>query len=124
MDFWINVLMRWVHVAAAVVGVGATVAMRFIVLPALARLPNGGEVLDTIRPTLKRVIHSALGVLLLTGLYNFVLVAIPTIKALKEANPNAMAGYHAVMGVKILLSLVLFVIAVLLLKPVPSFHEN
>ena len=124
MDFWINVLMRWLHVAAAVVGVGATVAMRFVVLPALSRLPNGGEVLDSIRPLLKRVVHSALGVLLLTGLYNYVMVSIPKIRALKAADPNAMAGYHPIMGAKILLALVLFVIAILLLKPVPSFHEN
>jgi hypothetical protein len=122
--FWINVLMRWLHVASAVVGVGATVAMRFIVLPVLGQLPNGGEVLDAIRPVLKRVVHSAIGLLLLTGLYNYVVVAIPLVRQFKEASPNPMAAYHGIMGAKILLSLALFTIAILLLKPVPSFHEN
>jgi putative copper export protein len=122
--FWFNVLMRWLHVGAAVVGVGGTLMMRLVVLPALERLPNGGEVLQAIRPAFKRLIHSAIGLLLLTGFYNYIAVAIPKVRAFREAVPNPMAGYHAVMGGKILLSLVLFGIALALLAPVPSFHEN
>lgn len=116
--FLFNVLTRWLHVTSAVVGVGATVMMRFVVLPALARLPNGAEILDAIRPGVKRLIHSALGLLLLTGFYNYT-VAIPKVKA---AHLGPM--YHPAMGIKIVLSFALLVIATLLLKPVPSFHEN
>jgi uncharacterized membrane protein len=118
MDFWVNVAMRWVHVASAVVAVGGTVMMRFVILPALERLPNGPEVLTAIRPAFKRIIHSAIGLLLLTGLYNYVIVAIPKVKE------QGIEGYHSVMGIKILLSLVLFGIAFALLKPVPAVHEN
>lgn len=123
-QFWINVLLRWLHVAAAVVGVGATITMRFVVLPALAALPNGGEVLDRIRKPLKGLIHGAIGTLLLTGFYNYLIVAAPKVRAAREAGETTLSSYHPVMGLKIILSLVLFTIAMLLLKPVPSFHEN
>ena len=120
----VAVFTRWLHVASAVVGIGGTVMMRFVVLPALERLPNGGDVLQAIRPAFKRVIHSAIGLLLLTGFYNYLAVAIPAVRAAREAGNEALQRYHMVMGTKILLSLALFVIAILLLKPVPSFHEN
>lgn len=120
----VNILFRWLHVTAAVAGIGGTLLMRFVILPVLAQLPNGGEVLDKIRAPFKTLIHSALGTLILTGLYNYVVVAIPNVRRLKEAGVEQMARYHMVMGTKILLALGLFVIAILLLKPVPSFHEN
>lgn len=120
----LNILARWLHVASAVVGVGGTILMRFVVLPALAQLPNGGEVLDRIRPGFKKLIHSAIGLLLLTGFYNYLVVAAPNVKKLREAGVEQMARYHMVMGTKIILALGLFTIAILLLKPVPSFHEN
>jgi hypothetical protein len=120
----INVIMRWLHVASAVAGVGGTLTMRFVILPVLAQMDNGGEVLDRIRPAFKKLIHSALGLLILTGLYNYVIVAIPAVRKLKELGVEKMARYHMVMGTKILLALALFTIAILLLKPVPSFHEK
>jgi len=128
--FWLNVLMRWLHVGAAVVGLGTTIAMRFAVLPALASLPNGAEVLDRIRPGVKRVIHSALGVLILSGFYNYIMVSIPAVRNAKKVGSPALQqalqqpSYHMLMGMKIILAIVLFVIAILLLKPVPAFHEN
>ena len=125
--FWVNVLMRWLHVASAVVGVGATLMMRFAVLPALERLPNGGEILDALRPGVKRLIHGALGLLFVTGFYNFIMVAVPRAREVRDAaGPAAerLVAYHPVMGMKILLSLVLFGIAVALLQPVPSFHAK
>ena len=65
--FILNWLMRWLHIVSAVAGIGATLMMRFAVLPALARMPNGDEVLAQIRPGFKRLIHAALGTALLTG---------------------------------------------------------
>src|SRR5947209_6311706 len=121
--------MRWLHVAAAVVGVGGTVMLRLVLLPALDRLPNGAEVLGAIRRPFKGLIHGAIGLLLLTGFYNYLVVAMPKVHALKDAAlergiPNPMAAYNGVMGVKIILSLVLFGIAFALLKPIPAMHEN
>jgi uncharacterized membrane protein len=122
--FWLNLVMRWLHVTAAVAGVGGTLMMRFVILPALSTLPNGGEILDRIRPLFKKLIHSAMGILLLTGFYNYLAVAAPKVKALKEQGIETLAAYHPVMGVKIILSLVLFTIAIMLLMPVPAMHEK
>lgn len=122
--FWLNLVLRWLHVAAAVAAVGGTLMMRFVILPALATLPNGGEVIDRIRPLFKKLIHSAMGILLLTGFYNYVVVAIPKVRELKEQGVTTMAAYHHVIGAKILLSLVLFAIAIMLLMPVPAMHEK
>jgi hypothetical protein len=119
-------VMRWLHVVAAVVAVGSTILMRFAVLPALANLPNGEQVLDAIRAPYKKIIHSAIGLLLLTGLYNYIIVAIPKVRALR-ALPQyeaAIANYHSIMGGKIILSLALFAIATMLLAPVPSMHAQ
>lgn len=122
--FLLNVLMRWLHVASAVVGVGGTVMLRFVLLPVLSQLPNGDEILTAVRKPFKRLMHSAIGILLLTGFYNYMAVAMPAVRAAKEAGKEAMTAYNPVMGVKILLSLVLVGIAFALLAPVPSFHEK
>ena len=122
--FWLNIVMRWLHVAAAVAGVGGTLMMRFVILPALSNLPNGGEVLDRIRPLFKKLVHSAMGILLLTGFYNYLVVAAPKVKNMTEEGIALFSAYHPVMGVKIILSLVLFTIAIMLLMPVPSMHEK
>ena len=125
-NFLLAWVMRWLHVVGAVVAVGATVLMRFGVLPALATLPNGEEILDAIRKPYKRLIHSAIGILLLTGLYNYIVVAIPKVRALREIPQYAgsISSYHSIMGAKILLSLALFGIAMALLAPVPSMHAQ
>ena len=65
--FWLNVLMRWLHLASAVIGVGGTIVLRFVVLPALESLPHGAETLQAIRPRFKRLAHSALGLLFVSG---------------------------------------------------------
>lgn len=121
--FWVNVVARYLHVLSAVAGIGGTLMMRFVVLPALDRLPNGQEILTSIHPYFKRLIHMALGVLLLTGFYNY-WVAIQKIHALQAAGAPVPAGYHPVMGVKVLLSLVLFGISTMLLAPNSSLAQN
>lgn len=123
--FLLNLLMRWVHVASAVVGVGGTVMLRFVILPVLAARADGAEILDGIRQVWKRVFHTVMGLLLLSGFYNYIMVSIPKARALKEAGDEAFSGrYHGTMGMKILLSLILFGIGIALLKPVPAMHEN
>ncbi|MBM3459505.1 MAG: hypothetical protein FJX77_13370 [Armatimonadetes bacterium] len=120
MDFWLNVAMRWLHVGAAVVGIGATFVLRCVLIPALAGRPEGDELLGRVRSVLKRWIHGAIGVLLLTGFYNYLVVASPRAAEAGEK----LKPYHPIMGTKILLSLALFGIAILLLVPVPSFHAR
>jgi hypothetical protein len=104
--FWFNVLTRWLHVTCAVVAIGSFVCLRLVLLPALA----GQAVLEPVMRRLKTVVHSALGLLLLTGFYNYY-VAIPKVRVLAHR-----AVYHPIIGTKILLALVLFGIATALLS--------
>ena len=122
--FFFNVLMRWLHVVAAVAGVGGTLMLRFVLLPVLEQLPNGAETLAKVRPGFKRLIHSSLGILILTGFYNYLALVIPKVRLLRESGADQLAAYHPVMGVKIILSLALFAIATMLLMPVPAMHEK
>src|SRR5438094_490555 len=117
--FWLSVVMRWLHVVAAVIAVGGTIGMRFVVLPALERVPNSDEIAAALRLPFKRLIHSAIGLLLLTGFYNYMVVAVPAVR-----KQGLGSSYHPLMGIKIILSLVLFTIAILLLKPVPALNQN
>jgi putative copper export protein len=117
--FWLNVITRWLHVAAAVLGVGGLLFMLLVATPALQGLPNAAEVADALRRRFKIVAHTAIGLLLLTGFYNYLIVAAP-----KVETTTFRAQYHMLMGTKILLSLVLFTISILLLRPTPAMQAN
>src|SRR5262245_51098195 len=69
----IDVLSRFVHVAAAIVMVGGTVFMRFILMPAAVELPQAEH--DQLRERLlarwKRVVHGGIALLLISGGYNY-----------------------------------------------------
>lgn len=114
--FVVKVVMRWLHVLSAVLALGSVLFLRFVVLPA------GPELVDRLKPRIKKVVHASIGILLVTGLYNYLAVAVPRLK--ETGAPGLLAGYHAVMGVKILLSLAFFAIATLLLVPVRSIDEK
>jgi uncharacterized membrane protein len=110
--FWFNVITRWLHVTCAVVGIGAFVFWRLVLMPALAAQEPGARqaLAARLAPRLKTLVHSALGLLLLTGFYNYS-VAIPKVRTLAYRSL-----YHPIIGTKILLALVLFGIATALLS--------
>ena len=112
----IDVVSRFIHVAAAIVMVGGTVFMRFILMPAAAELPQAEH--DQLRQRLlarwKRVVHAGIGLLLLSGGYNF-LRAIP--------NHKGDGLYHGLVGTKILLALVVFFIASALVGRSATFEK-
>jgi len=102
--FWFNVLSRWIHVTSAALVVGGLVGVGLVVLPALA---GKGDVtygiLTGVWSRYRTLLHAALGLLLLTGVYNLIVV-IPRARALGDAK----SLYHGILGTKILLALVLF----------------
>ena len=112
----IDVVSRFIHVAAAIVMVGGTVFMRFILMPAAAELPQAEH--DQLRQRLlarwKRVVHAGIALLLLSGGYNF-MRAIP--------NHKGDGLYHGLMGTKILLALVVFFIASALVGRSATFEK-
>jgi putative copper export protein len=107
-QFWLNVVVRWIHVTSAAVGVGAAAFVLWGLMPAAK--PNGGAPAQPFTQVaylrFRRLVHSALGLLLLTGVYNLFLV-MPRSRALGSLMPV----YHGVLGTKILLALAIFAIA-------------
>lgn len=114
--FWLNVVMRWLHVASAVAALGAAMTLRLAIMPALAPLEQCAEAMGAIRDRLKKLIHASLGLLLLTGFYNYIVVTIPAVRAKREGGAAGFEIYHPLMGLKILLSFAIFAIAIVLLS--------
>src|SRR5713226_267904 len=100
--FWVNVLSRWLHVSAAVVGIGGTVFLRLALMPAMAAQEESVReaVMGPVMRRFKIIVHSAIGLLLLTGTYNL-LVVLPKVRAL-----TYHSFYHSILGTKILLALI------------------
>ena len=114
--FPMDVVSRFVHVAVAIVMVGGTVFMRFILMPAARELPDSEH--DQLRQRLmtrwKRVVHGGIGLLLLSGMYNY----------MQQIPAHQGDGlYHALVGTKMLLALAVFFIASALVGRSPAFEK-
>lgn len=100
---------RWIHISAAIVGVGGAVFMR------LALMPSAKEVLDddvhqrlreAVRARWARLVHTCVGLLLMSGAFNFVMLALaPKVEPMP---------YHAIFVVKFLAALVVFFLGIVL----------
>jgi uncharacterized membrane protein len=101
----VDLLARWLHVGSAIVLVGGAAFMRIALLPAANQLPQ--EQHDQLKQAIvgrwKRVVHIGILLLLLTGLYNWLVRAEPA--------ESFRKSYQMLMGIKFLLALVVFGIA-------------
>jgi uncharacterized membrane protein len=99
------VLMRWVHVGTAIVVLGGSVFMRFVLMPAAAPMPEADH--DALRGRImgrwKRFVMMGIALFLISGFYNYLVVAVPGHKG--------DGLYHGLMGTKILLAFVVFFFA-------------
>src|SRR3978361_2317590 len=105
----LNILMRFLHIISAVTLVGGVLAWRFATIPALSSLtPEGRRPVDeTIASMWRRgILFSPIG-LLVSGVYNF----------LRWRSAGLPPEYQAVIGVKFLLVLHVFAVAVLIGRP-------
>jgi putative copper export protein len=104
-QFWFNVVVRWIHITSAVVGVGGMAFLALVLLPAVQR--GGADAaraaLDAALPGFRSMLLTVIAMLLLTGFYNLSLV-IPKANGLGDLKPT----YHMVLGMKMLLAFVLF----------------
>ena len=98
---------RWAHILAAIAAVGGTIFARFVLLPSQTVLaPEQREALHReMRARWSKIVAASIGLLLISGLYNFVLIV------RTESLPR---WYHPLFGVKFLIALVIFMIASLL----------
>ncbi len=123
----LGIVLRWIHLAAAISLVGGLVYQRFVLAPGLATLAgrSGEEWVETTRRRWSRLVMVCILFLLVSGLINFVLTY-RFFKALPEAEQLPPA-YHMIFGIKFLLGLVLFFLASVLAgrsTATRTFREN
>jgi uncharacterized membrane protein len=101
----VNVTSRWLHVSTAIVLVGGTVFIRFVLTPNAEQLPQAehDRLRELVTGSWRKVVRAGIALFLLTGLYNYVAVAIP--------KHHGDKLYHALMGIKILAAFGVFFLA-------------
>ncbi len=103
----VNLVSRWLHILAAITAVGGTIFARLVVVPTLDALPadERSSLHAAMRGRWSKIVAAAIGFLLLSGLYNFMVIA------MQYRLPR---WYHPLFGVKFLLAMVIFMVASLL----------
>jgi hypothetical protein len=104
-DFVVLIL-RWLHIAAAIVAIGGAFFTRFALMPAASSTLDDAahvKLREALRARWFKIVNACIAVLLVTGGINFVLVALPP-----KIEPMP---YHAIFGVKFLAALGVFFIA-------------
>lgn len=114
---WVDSLFRWMHVGTAIVLVGGTVFMRFVLMPSAASLSE--EEHEKLRAPLigrwKLFVHIGILLLLVSGLYNYIMVMIP-----KHRGDGL---YHGLLGTKMILAFVIFFLASVLVGRASAFEK-
>lgn len=111
-----HVVLRWGHIAAAAIAIGGAIFVATILTPALRRTP--GESADAIREAIRRrwaiLYHVCVLILLGTGLFNYMAVTAPL--------HRGQASYNALVGVKIILAFVVFLLGSALVGKAAMFE--
>lgn len=120
MDSLLPFISRWLHVGSAIVLLGGSLFVLLVLMPAAAQLPDSQrkELHERVMGRWRRIVAAAIGLLLLTGLYNYIVVAIPAQRA-----SETRGLYHGLMGTKILLSLAVFFLASALTGRAQAFEK-
>jgi len=100
-----QIILRVVHIATAIVLVGGTVFLRFVLLPSLEKLPEEVQLdlKDSLANRWKRIVHAGIALLLASGFYNYLVVMRPMHASDKR--------YDMFVGIKMLLAFLLFFLA-------------
>lgn len=99
-DFLISVISRWIHIGTAIVLVGGTTFLRFVVHPVLRDAPP--ELMTQIRGRWKRFVHIGIALFLASGFYNY-------FQAMPLHKGDGL--YHGLIGTKILIAFGVFFLA-------------
>ena len=100
MDLVLAVLSRWIHVGTAIVLVGGTSFMKFVLGPVLQG--QSPELVQAIRNRWKKFVHGGIALLLLSGFFNY-------IRSMPMHKGDGL--YHGLIGTKIILAFVVFFFA-------------
>jgi uncharacterized membrane protein len=106
-DLMLYTLMRILHIGTAIIMVGGTFFVRFVLFPAATQsLPDDAHarLRTAVMSTWKKIVHAGIVLFILTGAINYY-------RVIAEGKHKGDALYHALLGSKILLALVIFFIA-------------
>ena len=112
----LGIALRWAHIAGAILAAGGAAFIAFVMLPSMACLDEEGRrnLHEQVRRRFSKIYSFAILLLLVSGIYNYVF---------KEmAAHKGQSLYHALMGVKILLAMVVFFLGSVLLGQSPAFE--
>lgn len=104
----VSLILRWFHVLGAATMIGGSVFIWVALLPSLIEIDetSRAKLHAAVRSRWSKVVMSAIGVLLLTGLVNFIIA--------NRTYEFHGTPYHMLFGVKFLIAMVIFFIASLL----------
>ena len=109
---------RWIHVLAAVVAIGGLLFMRLILLPAAQETLDEEQhqrLRDAVVARWKKLVNACIGLLLLSGIGNFIWVGIPKAK-------EVGAQYHVIFGLKFMAAFGVFFLASALVGKSPALE--
>lgn len=110
---WLGFVLRWFHIVAAITAVGGTIFMRFALVPSVSVLGDEQRrtLNDQIRSRWAKIVMASIGVLLVSGLVNFILFLRASKTFGIEWKNQYLILYHTVFLVKFLLALAVFFLA-------------
>lgn len=103
----VQLVSRWLHILGGMTALGGMIFARLVVFPTLCTCPDDERqaLHAAMRARWSKVVSGAIGLLLITGLYNY---------ARLEIDYALPAWYRGVFGVKFILALTMFTLASLL----------
>ncbi len=103
----VDILSRWTHIGTAVVIIGGSVFLRFVIYPVVSKLPEDQHLAlrSAIISRWKMFVHVGIVLFLVSGFYNY-------LKGRPDREGQTI--YHMLMGTKMLLAFGLFFLSSLL----------
>jgi uncharacterized membrane protein len=103
----LTAIMRWVHISSVATLIGGIVYARFVMFPAARSLPAGAQTAldESAAKHFRPVVYVAMAALVFSGIFNYL------------SKPGHSVLYHALFGVKMLLALHVFSVAILVTAP-------
>ena len=103
----LTVVMRWVHISSVVTLIGGIVYARFVMIPAATSLSSDARTAldEGAARQFRPVVFAAIAGLVISGVFNYL------------SKPGHSVLYHALFGVKMLLALHVFSVAILVTAP-------
>ncbi len=112
MDF---VIAKFLHVMSAAIAFGGVAFVLWALMPSAGRIDSeaSGKLMESVTVRFSRMIWIAIALLIITGIWMIIVVM--------TAVPSPL--YHSILGIKIILAIVIFTIAIALTLPGKAFQS-